>query len=304
VYHIVIQSNLDLGALRGFVAVAEHDSFTAAAASLGVSKVFLSRAVASLELRLGAPLLVRTTRSVRSTEAGEVVLRHARELLERADALDRAVADTARDPSGHLRIVASQVIYDLLLEPVVIPFMRRHPRVTLELDVGNELPRAAAFDLALFVGPPRDSSMGSLLIGKARLACFATAAYLDKHGTPVRPDALSAHTIIVVGRSATPLSWSFAKGSRAVSVSLKPRLSVASHDLAVRAVASGAGIARLPLFVASRSSRPLVRILSGWTIPEVPAYAIFPGRERPAPAVRVFLDLLKERLRAARASRA
>jgi LysR family transcriptional regulator, regulator for bpeEF and oprC len=298
VFHMLKQSFPSLAALEAFVAVADQGSFTAAARTLGASKVALSRAITGLERDLGEPLLVRSTRSVRPTPTGEAVRRLAADVLERTRALQRAVVDSARDPSGELTIVATQVLCDLLLEVVVVPFMKRHPRVTVHLDAAADplAPVHGHYDMALLVGPAPDSALGSVLIGRARLGCFAGADYLARHGEPETPDDLSDHPIVAVGRG--PVSWSFTRGARTATVSLRPRLSVSSHDLAQRAAARGAGITRLPLLLASRT--PLVRVLEPWAIPEVPAYAVFPSRERPPAAVRAFLDLMKERLTARR----
>lgn len=297
-FHNMKQSLPDLDALEAFLAVTERGSFTAAGSALGVSKVTLSRSIAKLERDLGEPLLIRTTRTVRSTEAGEAVRRHAVDVLERTRTLLRAVADTGRDPSGVLRIVATQVLYDVLLEPIVVPFLKRHPKVTLHLEASADplAPVHGRYDLALLVGPAPDSAMGSLLIGRARLGCFASPDYLARRGAPSTPEELGDHTVVAVGRG--PHAWSFTRGARTVAIALRPRLTVATHDLALRAAARGAGITRLPLVLAARSaaSSGLVRVLEPWATPEIPAYAVFPSRERPPPAVRAFLDLMKERL--------
>lgn len=287
----------DLAALESFLKVAEHGGFTAAARAVGGTKVGLSRAVASLEASLGERLLKRSTRSLHTTEVGELVIARGPELLERAHALMQAVTAATKEPSGTLRIATTQILHDVVLETVVLPFAKRFPKVRIELELSSDsAPLGRAFDLALVVGPPPDSAMGSLLIGRARLGCYASAAYVAKAGAPSLPPDLQRHAIVAVG--ATPGAWTFTRGGRVSSVAVRPRLRVASHDFALRAVARSAGIARLPQFVVARSAHAgdLVRILPAWTIPEAPAYAVFPNRERPGVVVRAFLDLLKERL--------
>lgn len=299
------QSPPSIASLEAFVAVVDHGGFTAAARALGTSKVALSRAVTALERDLGEQLLLRTTRTLRLTEAGSVARARAGEVIERAHSLMSAVAATSAGPAaGELRVVATQVLYDLLLEPIVVPFMKRNPAVTLRLAIATEplAPPAGQFDLALLVGPAPDSNLGSLLIGKAKLGIYASPEYLEKRGQPTSPDDLADHAVVAIGRGTARISWTFTKGSRTAVVPLRPRLVIASHDLAMRAAARGAGITRLPTYLVARGggATGLARILEGWSIPEVPAYAVFPGRERPPPPVRAFLDLMKERLRAAR----
>ncbi len=196
------QSLPDLEALEALAAVSERGSFTAAARALGLSKVALSRRVVALEEALGDRLLVRTTRSVHLTPAGEIAVTLGAGVLEQARELVRAVSDANRDPTGQLRIVTTPLMHDIVLEPVVIPFVKRYPKVTVVLEVHSD-PLASGlerYDLALLVGPPRGSSLGSLLLGRSRLGCFAlgggqpawvharrtravepSADYLDKH---------------------------------------------------------------------------------------------------------------------------
>ncbi|MFO0555656.1 MAG: LysR family transcriptional regulator [Polyangiaceae bacterium] len=292
---------VDLAALEAFVAVVDHGGFTAGARALGLGKLVTSRRVAELERSLGERLLHRTTRAVRPTEAGLLVRAHASAVLESAAQLSGAVAAASGDPRGRMRVVANQVLYDLVLEPVVAPFMKSHPRVSLELAVSAELPSSFDFDVALVVGAPPDSTMGSLLIGRAKMGCFASPEYLAASGTPRTPEELASHAVITVGVGPRA-TWNFVRGSRSSAVVVHPRLVVASPNLAARAAVQGLGVARLPLFYVARSqvARGLVPILSEWTVPEVPAYAVFPSRDRPSASVRAFLDLLKERLRAGR----
>lgn len=296
------QSWPDLAGLEALGAVVESGSFTAAARALGCSKVALSRRVVALERALDDRLLVRTTRSVHPTPAGEIAASQGAAVLERARALVRAVSEASASPSGQLRIVTTPLLHDLLLEPVVVPFIKRHPKVDLVLDVHAE-PLSAGLerhDLALMVGPPRSSSLGALLLGRSRLGCFASPEYLERSGVPSGPAELAGHRLIGVGGGSA--SWDFRRGERALSVAVRPRLTVATHEFALRAAARGAGIARLPLFLVARAEvgARLRPILEGWTLPEVPAYAVFPSRERPPAHVRAFLDLLKERLRPAK----
>jgi DNA-binding transcriptional LysR family regulator len=182
------------------------------------------------------------------------------------------VAASTRDPSGRLRIAANQLLYEVLLEPVVLPFVQRHARIELALDVLPDPLQAlrTGYDLALVVGPAPDSTMGSLVLGRAKMGCYASAAYRERHGVPRTPDELSAHTVAVFG-----------------------------HDLVLRAVAAGVALARLPHFYVRRSTLAsrVSSVLDEWTCPPVPAYAVFPNRDRPSPTVRAFLAQLRDPLR-------
>lgn len=294
------QSWPDLDALESFVAVAEAGSFTAAADRLGLSKIVVNRRVTALEKTLGERLLARSTRSLTLTEAGAAVVARADRVFEGARELVEAVSSTSRSPSGRLRIVAQQLLYDVLLDPVVLPFAERHPQVQLALDVAERPLEAikTGYDVALVVGPPPDSSMGSLLLGRAKLGCYASRRYIEEHGAPKTPQDLTRHAI-AVGSGARLATYAFTRAGKTVSVTLTPRFSFGSHDLVMRAVSAGVAVGRLPHFFVKRSgSRERVEeVLSEWICPPVAAYAVFPNRDRPPPAARAFLGELRERLK-------
>ena len=299
VYRIMNQTWPDLEALESFVAVAEAGSFTAAAERLGLSKIVVSRRVTALEAGLGEKLLARTTRSLSITEAGEAVQARATRLFDAARELVDAVSSSSETPSGRLRIAAQQLLYDVLLDPVVLPFAERHPRVQLALDVAERPLESlrVGYDLALVVGPPPDSSMGSLFLGRAKLGVYAAPRYLEKHGLPRSPHDLASHAVAVAAGGRL-VSWPFSKAGKSVSVTLAPRFSFGSHDLVMRAVTAGVAIGRLPHFYVKRAgARGRVEpILLEWSCPPVAAYAVFPNRERPSPSARAFLAELRERL--------
>ncbi len=290
-------SFVDPAALRAFIAVAEAGSFTAAARTLGSTKLRVSREVSRLERDLGTTLLLRTTRALRLTEAGERVLAQGPDVLRRMADLTRSVSDVSEHPRGRLSIVAHPLIYELLLEPVVLPFIELHPGVTLELDVSMAPDQLGTFDLALVVGAPKSSNLGMVSIGRTSLGCYASRTYRERAGFPEHPEDLARHDVLIAAKPGLPSSWTFTKHGRATTVSVKPRMTVASHDLLLRAVEKGVGIARLPTFLAARS-RSLEAVMPSFGMPDIRAVALFPSRERPTPAVRAFLDLMKSRLAA------
>jgi DNA-binding transcriptional LysR family regulator len=196
--------------------------------------------------------------------------------------------------------VANQLLYELLLERVVVPFVERHPRIELVLDVVNDPAREvrAGYDLAIVVGPAPDSSMGSLFLGRAKMGCYASEGYLARLGAPDSPADLARHAIATAA-APRPLRWTFSRPGRTEVISISPRLSLGSHDLVLRAVVAGIALARLPHFYVRRMTRreALRPVLVDWSCPPVAAYAIFPNRDRPSPAARAFLAQLREPLK-------
>ncbi len=296
------QSWPDLDAVEAFLVVADAGSFTAAARRLGRSKVVLSRRVTDLEQQLGERLLNRTTRHVGLTDAGAGVRDRASALLDQARGLVDAVSAASRDVGGRLRIVASQLLYELLLERVVVPFVERHPRIELVLDVVADPAKEvrAGYDVAIVVGPAPDSAMGSLLLGRAKIGCYASERYTARFGAPASPADLARHAIATAA-TPRPLRWTFSRAGRSETITIAPRLSLGSHDLVLRAALAGIAIARLPHFYVRHSGRrdALRPLLAEWSCPPVAAYAIFPNRERPSPAARTFLAELREPLKSA-----
>src|SRR6266481_9042090 len=145
------------GALDGveaFLSVAQHRSFRRAAAELGVTPSAMSQAIRALESRIGAPLFIRTTRSVGLTEAGERFLSRARPAFEELVAASGAARELGQRPAGLLRLTVPRSVVPILLEPVVASFCRAFPEIEVELAASEELVDLAAggFDAGIRMG--------------------------------------------------------------------------------------------------------------------------------------------------------
>ncbi|NYI00175.1 LysR substrate-binding domain-containing protein [Cupriavidus plantarum] len=243
----------DLNDLAYFAAVVEHDGFSAAARATGIEKTRLSRRVASLEKRLGVRLLLRTTRRIALTEAGQRFHEHCHATLERARAAYESVEALRTEPAGTVRISCPQVMAQSYLAPILAGFLAAHPKVNIVLEATDRDVDLVAerFDIAL-----RASSDGliadSLVVRKlatARQILVASPAFLNRHGRPTSPDGVSQlHTLC---RPADvhddQCRWTLTgPGSEAVVVAHIARLQ--SNDLRVllEAAVQGIGIAMLP----------------------------------------------------------
>jgi DNA-binding transcriptional LysR family regulator len=145
---------IDLRRLHVFRAVAEHRSFSAAAAALNYTQSSVSQHVTNLERELGTTLLDRGARPVRLTEAGETVLRHAEDLLARAASIERDLAGLTGGESGTLRLAGFYTAWATFMPAAVAAYSRERPRVQLELRQLEPLPalrrlRSGDLDLAL-----------------------------------------------------------------------------------------------------------------------------------------------------------
>jgi LysR family transcriptional regulator, regulator for bpeEF and oprC len=285
--------------LELFVAVVDAGGFTAAARATGGRKALLSRRVQELEQRLGTRLLERTTRVVRLTDVGRTFYERAARAVAAGREAMQVVEQARREPTGTLRIATTQLLADLILEPVVLAYLTRHAKVAVEIDVGARPVDVVgeSFDLALRVGPQKDSSLRSRALGKGRTICVASPGYLAKHGAPERPADVASHAAVIIAGG--PVEWPFESRGRRLLVKPKVRLSTPSFLLARSAVCAGVGVGRLPSFFVDEALRggALRSVLEEWTPAEVSVFALFPGRPQMPPKTRAFLDLLGQHLR-------
>lgn len=219
---------------RVFAAVATLRSFSAAARQLGRSPQAITRAVASLEARLGERLLHRTTRSVSLTPAGEQLLERSRRALAELDALEAPNAEVR----GTLTVTAPVLFGQLHVLPIVTAFLAQHPDVQVKLSLLDRVVSLAeeGVDLAIRIGELPDSTLVARHIGDVRSVVVASPAYLARAGTP-RVDTLAKHACIAF----SGVGWTFGKRK----VAMTPRLVVNTAQAAIDAALAGLGITRV-----------------------------------------------------------
>ena len=167
-----------------YVAVAEEQGFASAARRLGMSPPAVTRAIAALERRLGVKLLNRTTRYVRTTEAGHRYAEDARRVLAELDTIDQAISGSNAEPRGHLAITAPVMFGRMFVMPVLVDYLQRFPAVdvsALLLDRDVNL-LTEGLDIGVRIGELPDSSMRALTVGSVRQVVCASPEYLRCHG--------------------------------------------------------------------------------------------------------------------------
>lgn len=181
-----------------FVAVAEEESFAGGVRRLGMSPPAVTRAIAALEDRLGVKLLNRTTRFVRTTDAGQRYLDDSRRIIGEVGEAGEAAAGINAEPRGHLAITAPVLFGKLYVLPGILEFLQRYPAMevsALFLDrVVNLLEEG--LDVGVRIGELPDSSMKAIRVGSARRVTCASPGYLEKYGTPPSLAALSGLSLI------------------------------------------------------------------------------------------------------------
>jgi DNA-binding transcriptional LysR family regulator len=293
-------NDVDLRDLDAFVAVARTRNFRRAALEQHVSVSSLSQRLRAMEERLGVRLMNRTTRSVALTEAGELLLAGVGPAIsDVSDALDR-VRGLRDVPSGRLRINAPPPAIDLVLAPMVAPFLKAHPKVDLEIVAESSLIDIvdAGFDAGVRYGEHLAQDMIAVPLGPPqRYAVVASAQYVAQHGRPKHPKDLLDHTCIRTrfGNGVMP-DWEFEKAGRVVKLAPHGKLIGTYLGLALRAVHDGVGF--WPTFEGyvrdAVASGALISVLEDWCEPFPGPFLYYPSRRQPPPALGAFVAFVAE----------
>jgi len=263
------------GHLHWLSVLAQQGSYTAAAARLGVSKAAVSQRIAELERAARVPLVQRTTRSVRLTEAGQRLVDETRASFEQIAQTFEQVRDLAEQPSGLLRVTAPVAFARQQLMPLLTEFLRLHPQVRIELDMADRLRSLATegFDLAIrHTERAPDTHVAWTLCDTASVL-VATKAYLRRAGVPQSPADLQQHNCLHYPRSQDMPVWTFtpvkaARGRETTNVPVRGSLAANNSEALREAALTGAGIALLPDFSAQEALRKgqLVAVLPDWQV--------------------------------------
>lgn len=286
-----------LAELPLFVLLVDQKSFTNAARMLGLPKSTVSRRLSRLEERLGVQLLIRTTRQMRLTPAGEELLRHARQLLATVESIEEGLRQEQNSMRGVLRLSGPPILSELWLAPAVTRFLAEHHEVEVALDVEARFVDLVAerYDVAVRVGHLSDSSIMARKIGVDGLRVVASQDYLDRKGTPLKPDDLAAHNCMRYGiRGEAPRPWSFAHEGKSRTVDTRGTLVTNSFAALLDAAQAGLGIACVPNLLCREALQKgtLVSLLEPW-LPEAPGiHLVYPSGRHVPRLTRAFLDFL------------
>jgi len=287
---------IDLNLLPVFIAVAEERNFTIAAARLGVTRSAVSQGIRRLEDTFGTMLVMRTTRSVNLTEAGE---RLRTSLSLSLSSIDAAFEDIASDstPRGLLRIAVTSIAEEFLSGPLIASFAAANPAVTIDIVVIDEEFDivAAGYDAGVRLGDVIEKDMIAVpLTEKQREMVVASPSYLTACSAPLHPRELVHHQCIGWRPSpdVAPYRWEFEENGRAFDVAVEPRITTNDLRLMLRLALAGGGIT----FAPEETFRPyiengqLVSMLDDF-LPHFPGfYLYFPQRRNIAPKLRALID--------------
>lgn len=292
----------DMADLTAFVVVAEEQSFTRAAAKLGLSQSALSQIVNRLESRLGVRLLARTTRSVAPTEAGERMMHALAPMLRD---IDQRLSDLSafRDkPAGTIRITTVEHAAKTILSPALAKLIEAYPDINVEVIVDYGLADIVAdrFDAGVRLGEQVAKDMIAVRIGSdIPMAVVGSPRYFRKQRPPTRPDELVDHRCINLRlpTSGAFYAWRFLRGGRETGVRVDGPLSFNTIDLILDAALNGLGLAYLPVDQVQKHLKAgrLRRVIDDWT-PPLPGYHLYyPSRRHSSPAFRLLVEALRYR---------
>lgn len=296
--------------LHWLTVLAEQGSYTAAATRLGVSKAAMSQRIADLERSAGITLVLRTTRSVRLTEAGQRLVDETQSSFEQIAQSFAEVSDLVGAPRGLLRVTAPVAFARQQLVPKLADFLTRYPEVRLELDLSDRIRSLATegFDLAIrHTAAPPDTHVAWTLC-PTRSVLAASRNYLQRQGVPAAPEDLRSHSCLHYPRAQGSSAWTFELldsqlTTERVTVPVSGAFSANNSEALRDAALTGLGIALLPDFSvqACLQAGTLVQVLPRWkpvgTFAEQ-LYAIRPFSAHVPRAVTVFVAYLRQTLAA------
>ncbi|AME26944.1 LysR family transcriptional regulator [Burkholderia sp. PAMC 26561] len=287
-----------LAGMQVFVKTAECGSFTAAASQLGMSAQMAGKHVATLEKRVGARLINRSTHSQSLTEAGRLYLEGCKLALAAVEDAEARVTDQIGVPQGALRIAAPIGIGSSLLIPHLISFLKAYPGVSIELNLSDRIVDVVAegFDVALRIGNLPNSALISRVLCPYRMITCASPEYLADQGIPAMPEELEGHQCLdfTFPSHPAPNLWLFKSGEHVVQVQPKGRLVVNDSRSLIAAALLGFGIIQIGESKVQQYVRngSLVELFKDYEGLSRPLQVVFASQKHQNPKVRVFIDWL------------
>ena len=291
-----------LSEMEAFAMVVDQGGFTDAARKLGISKSAVSKHVSSLETRLGARLLNRTTRRVSPTEIGLAYYDRARRVLNDAGEADALVTSMQSAPSGTLRVSIATDFGVNHISPILGTFLHEYPDITVNMVLNNRHVEliSEGFDLSVRIGELEDSTLRARKLAETEKQMIVSPSYLEKYGRPTRIDDLNEHKLLHYSNQANGSVWKLtAPSGEKRHIRSAGWLTVNDGQSLLNAALGGLGIAFLPDFLYADAMREgrLVPAIENMAPESLGIYAVYPPGRYTQPKVRAFIDFLVESFR-------
>lgn len=289
-----------LNALNAFIAVARRRNYSAAARDLGVSTSALSQSVRQLEQRLGIALLVRTSRSVALTDAGQRLLDTAGPAVDQALESLKTVESKPGEVTGRVRLTVPTVAVAQVLTQLIPRFVAVHPKVHLDIRVENRFVDIVAegLDAGIRLVEAIDRDMVHIRLTPAtRVVVVGAPSYLKRHGTPEKPTDLLRHACLCMRQAATgqPWAWELERGKKNWRIPVEGPVTTNDFHLMRGLALAGVGLqyGLLPSFEQDIARGKLRLVLEGYA-PQVPGlFLYFPSRAQVSPALKALVEIAR-----------
>ena len=291
----------DLEAWAIFASVVEHRSFSAAADAVGLSKATVSKAITRLEAHLGQSLFHRTSRRLALTEAGKPLAEHAARILAEARAAEESAHDAASAHTGRVRLAAPMSFGVTNVAPILAEFLVAHPGIEVDFHLSDARVDIVAegFDAGIRLSEYVERDMVSLrLTGPLRFVVVGAPSYLEKHGTPQRPEDLLQHECLTFRSSTTGAlyAWELERGKQTWRVPVKGGIVTNDGLFCIDWAEQGLGLAYVyePLVAEQLRSGRLQIVLDPYAASVPGFYLYYPSRAQRSAPLQLFTEVLRE----------
>ncbi len=287
-----------LTSMNVFVRVAKVGSFAGAARDLGISRAMATKHIMHLESVLNTRLFNRTTRSLSLTEVGESYLERCQQVLLDVDEMEAAVTHLQHEPRGVLKISAPPVLGATQIAPALTEYLKEFPDLSVEMILkGGQVDLIdEGVDIAIYLGPIRDTSLVARKLASSSLVICASPEYLEQFGIPFEPEDLEEHSCLVNWAIPPFNKWKFKGilGDREVLVSGRMQANMAD-PIRVAAV-NGLGFVMLPKYIVGRDLEKgkLKPVMEDYAIAPLDIHAVYPHRKYLSAKVRAFVDFIQQ----------
>lgn len=286
--------------MQVFLAVAEEEGFAAAARRLNLSPPSVTRAVASLEERIGTQLLARTTRSVHLSEAGQLYLEDCRRILAELEEAEESAAGSYTTPRGHLTVTAPVMFGELFVTPILAGYLDVFPSVSVNALFVDRVVNMVdeGIDVAVRIGNLPESGQQAIKVGEVRQVICGSPAYFETYGRPEHPDDLCQARIVMSSASHLLSDWQFVDAGQPLNYRPEPRLIVSANPAAISAATLGWGLTRVLSYqVASKvAAGELEIVLQDFQQPALPIHIVCLGGHRVPAKIRTFVDFCVDQM--------
>lgn len=287
--------------MQVYTSVVELGSFTAAANVFRISPGMVTKHINAIEKRLDATLIKRTTRRLQVTEVGKAYYESCKDILKKIEEAEAGTAILSGNPKGLLKVTASLWFGSISLTPIICDYLNQFPDVSVELSLSDRFVDIIDehFDVAIRIGELSDSSLIARKLATVELSICASPAYLNKHGTPTKPEDLKSHECLGFTNWRSQSGWKVVEKALTNQGVSRSRFDSNNGQALREAALKGIGIILMPKVLLSHDIQAgqLVEVLKDFTPPSRPVNAVYPKERQTTPKLASFVDYLAEHLK-------